>query len=669
MGLKIICVDNGNYLDRGREYVKILANMVARNLPIDTIYDFICFTDNPEPIDDGIKINKLPNLKSWWAKLYLFKEGLFSKDDRIIYLDLDTVITGDLKDIINYDGAFAILRDFYRPHGLQSSVMSWRGDWGGHIWREYERANFPDISGGDQAWIEQHVLRPDIWQELYPKQFVSYKVNATSSIPNNAKIVVFHGEPRPHQCLGWVKQFWKVGGSNTIDNVVGNTDEEKLTENILYSIKLDRQWVDKFEDEHDGHAVIIGGGPSLKHDLKEIFLRKNNGQHIFSLNNSWQWLVDKGLYPDAHIMLDARPENAKFVPTFPVKKYYASQCDKTVWDAAPDAFLWNHLNAMNLVEDDPRANTMIAGGSTVGLNAMALAYVLGYRKIHLYGFDSSYDEERHHAYDQDLNDKERVIVATAAGQEFTTAAWMADQVNQFCTLLPQLIELGCIVTVHGYGMLPHVAKHMNKAPTDEISNIAGIWWPSHDLECQGSIDKTVCDTDVILSYVKDKSICVQAGGNVGVWPKVFSQHFDLVYTFEPDEVNYKCLLLNCNENNIIKSNSALGAEQGSCGYNRINGNCGAGHVSQDTTHKMSTIDGLNLLSCGLIQLDIEGYELNALKGARKTIFNHSPVIVVEDKGLSEKYGVKKGEITEYLSNFGYSIAKTINRDIIFTKGN
>lgn len=460
MPLKIVCVNAGNYLGRGVEYVKILENMISRNLPVGTEYQFICFTDDLTPID-GVQFRPLHGgLTGWWNKLWLFKNGLWNVGDRIVYFDLDTVITGDLTDIINYSGDFAILRDFYRPHGLGSGVMAWSGGWGAHLWREYEKAGFPDMQGGDQAWIESHVLRPDILQDLFPSQIVSYKVSARSHIPDKAKIVAFHGEPRPHQCEGWVRLFWKLGGYSTLDPIVGNSEEDQLVKNIEYSTKLDRQWLENHAPEHKGHAVIVGGGPSLWGDLEEIKWRATQGQTIFALNNSWKWLLDNKINPDIHVMLDARPENAKFVPNVKMSKYYASQCDKEVWDAAPDAILWNHLNALHIVENDPRAQTYLAGGSTVGLNAMVLAYILGYREIHLYGFDSSYDDERHHAYNQTLNDKERVITVIATGKEFSTAAWMAQQVNEFCILTPQLLSLGCTITVHGRGLLPHVAKNI-----------------------------------------------------------------------------------------------------------------------------------------------------------------------------------------------------------------
>ena len=47
---------------------------------------------------------------------------------------------------------------------------------------------------------------------------------------------------------------------------------------------------------------------------------------------------------------------------------------------------------------------LIGGGTTVGLLAMSLAFLRGFRKIHLYGFDSCYRGDEHHAYAQNLND-------------------------------------------------------------------------------------------------------------------------------------------------------------------------------------------------------------------------------------------------------------------------
>src|ERR1700735_2583989 len=108
------------------DYVNILHDMVRRNLPTNCDFSFICFTDDAAGILSGIETRSLPqNLTGWWNKLYLFKQDFVEEGSLIFYLDLDTAITGDIGDIAAYDGEFSILRDFYQPSGLNSSLMLW----------------------------------------------------------------------------------------------------------------------------------------------------------------------------------------------------------------------------------------------------------------------------------------------------------------------------------------------------------------------------------------------------------------------------------------------------------------------------------------------------------------------------------------------------------------
>lgn len=77
------------------------------------------------------------------------------------------------------------------------------------------------------------------------------------------------------------------------------------------------------------------------------------------------------------------------------------------------------------------------------------------------------------------------------------------------------------------------------------------------------------------------------------------------------------------------------------------------------------IDDFETDGLGLVYLDIEGFELNALMGATETIRKYRPVIALEDKGLSEKYGTPKGAVEEWLaSQFDYVVLKRVHRDVI-----
>src|SRR6185312_1839658 len=97
--LKIVCVNVGNWENRGIEYADKLYDQVTRNLKAGTIGQFIVFTDNhDEQYAPGITVRQIPSLEvtGWYSKLSLYKAGVFDDGDRIIFLDLDTVITSSL---------------------------------------------------------------------------------------------------------------------------------------------------------------------------------------------------------------------------------------------------------------------------------------------------------------------------------------------------------------------------------------------------------------------------------------------------------------------------------------------------------------------------------------------------------------------------------------------
>lgn len=462
--LNIVCIQSNNYLGKGAEYVNILADMVARNISKDVAYKFICFTDDYSGLDIEIDFRPLPfpGLDGWWNKLSLFKEGLFRDGDRILYIDLDTAITCGLDDIIKYDGEFAILRDFMRQDGMQSSVMMWGGNTHMHIWNDWIKAGMPKDEYGDQLWIEKCVHNPDILQDLYPDCFVSYKLSAIMDIPKDAKMVIFHGQPRPDEIInGWVPYVWKIGGGTILElQHECNTKQEELTRNIKHALTLPNQWL-RAAEKHEGHAIIVGGGPSLKRNLDEIRERQKHGQIVFSTNNTYKYLLENNIVPDCHVMVDAREENKDFVPAYALS-YYASQCHPTVFDKAKNVVLWHSLSdgILEIIGNNTN-DPLVGGGSTVGMKSIALAFILGYRNFHLYGMDSSYEDGENHAYKQSLNDGERTLEVEMNGKKYFTAAWMCSQVESFKETAKAVVECGGVITVHGTGLLPDIARVMS----------------------------------------------------------------------------------------------------------------------------------------------------------------------------------------------------------------
>lgn len=468
--LVVCCVNAGNYCGRGKEYVEILHDMVGRNISDKEIYRFVCFTDDLEPYEEGIEKKPLHDaLEGWWHKLYLFKKGHFYPGDTVLYLDLDTCIVSGLDHFLTYKGGLCLLRDVYRPDGLQSSVMLWTGDQS-YLWEEYVKQGFPQTDpGGDQAWLESQVSNCEILQTKFPYQFVSYKRRAQFEIPAHAKIVFFHGLPRPHQCEGWVPHVWKIGGGSVLElEVIANTNDAEIEKNIRHACSLPLEnLADQYMRPHDNVVSIVGGGPSLADDLDEIRWRQMNGEIIWSLNNTFKYLKKNGIAPDAHLMLDARLANKEFVPCDSyATKLYASQCHAEVLAQAIEGpghvILWHDYSpiALKVINELGRKVAFIGAGSSVGLKALTLAQLFGFKTIHLYGYDSCYRDAENHAYRQDLNKFERIIEVIQDNQKFKCAPWMATQANEFKQCIPNFLGDGLTIAVHGQGLIPYIASKM-----------------------------------------------------------------------------------------------------------------------------------------------------------------------------------------------------------------
>lgn len=196
---------------------------------------------------------------------------------------------------------------------------------------------------------------------------------------------------------------------------------------------------------------------------------------------------------------------------------------------------------------------------------------------------------------------------------------------------------------------------------ESVDGISRWLWPQddHGAWTGPKDDWEQSHKDKILKYVNNFDIVVQAGGNCGMYPRLLSDMFKVVYTFEPEPLNFFCLVNNCQKSNIIKLNAALGDKHSMI---RVllhdNSNVGMHTVEENETCFIPQlmIDDLHLFKCDLIMLDIEGYEIHALKGAEKTIKNFKPVIFCERP---------TDNIMEYLSGFGYSPVDISKMDTIF----
>ena len=185
-------------------------------------------------------IHALPhnNIDGWWQKLYLFSADK-KIGGRIVYFDLDTVITGNIDNIINQKEGFVVLHDFFRiqqptkkdkfglgSEAVGSGLMAWTAGDHKHIWDSFIENPSSVVRSlrphGDQKWIEKQEKNRLYWQDLFPDQIVSYKIHCAKGLPKNARIVCYHGRPSIPESIhqhtkvqgfnlkpaSWVKEYW-----------------------------------------------------------------------------------------------------------------------------------------------------------------------------------------------------------------------------------------------------------------------------------------------------------------------------------------------------------------------------------------------------------------------------------------------------------------------------
>jgi FkbM family methyltransferase len=196
-------------------------------------------------------------------------------------------------------------------------------------------------------------------------------------------------------------------------------------------------------------------------------------------------------------------------------------------------------------------------------------------------------------------------------------------------------------------------------------------WPANDENSWAGQNEHKDLYKTVLPYVKNKGIMIQAGGNCGFILSTFVDHFDFVYTFEPDVVNFYCLSQNVTSDNVFKMQACLGETNGTTRVQQLiredrPHDTGGVHVAGDGYLPLISIDSLNLPGCDLLQLDVEGFELKALKGAVNTITKYKPVLCVElcEKWLN-RYDDSSSEVIEFIQSLGYTLVDTEGVDHIF----
>ena len=177
----------------------------------------------------------------------------------------------------------------------------------------------------------------------------------------------------------------------------------------------------------------------------------------------------------------------------------------------------------------------------------------------------------------------------------------------------------------------------------------------------------------LLSNTDSRKICLDIGGNIGNHALYFSDLFEQVITFEPNRTTFQLLALNAKlASNITPVNIGIGDQEITLPAKVDSLNIGGARVSEEDDANIEfSLVALDdylienpVLSIDFIKMDVEGYELKALKGAAETLKKHQPILALELH--VKKNAAEAKQILELLIDQGYEYAYLL-RPRLFSK--
>jgi len=217
------------------EHVNVLRAMVSRHY--DAPHRFVCITDDPAGLDPRVEAMPLPvrfdeltnprgaRFPNCYCRLWNFSRDAAVLGERIFQLDIDVVITADLRPLIEHREDFVGWTDKrFETHKIAGGAYMLRtGSWP-EIWDDFDPARSPALAksagffGSDQGWMSYRLqgqkARYGRW-----KGAGLMKINWTEpharQAPAGARMVFTSGENPPwHSAVQrrypWIKKHWRL---------------------------------------------------------------------------------------------------------------------------------------------------------------------------------------------------------------------------------------------------------------------------------------------------------------------------------------------------------------------------------------------------------------------------------------------------------------------------
>lgn len=193
------------------------------------------------------------------------------------------------------------------------------------------------------------------------------------------------------------------------------------------------------------------------------------------------------------------------------------------------------------------------------------------------------------------------------------------------------------------------------------------------------------DTIPLFKLVREGDVILDVGANIGQTSLNCARlagPSGKVFGFEPDPVNFKQCEVNKELNSypgVTFFNFALGEEQTSVVMQLGERNRGGNSIVNNTTNEKCSIridlksmdefaKEKNLEKISIVKIDVEGYELNVLKGAVNCLRKYRPTLYIEiDESHLKRQNHTPQDIFNFLQDHGYMIHDTDGNPVSIDK--
>lgn len=214
------------------EHVNVLHRMVRRHLPDP--FRFICITDDLGTFDEGIEVmptpaaalalSKLrtpeaPNFPSCYRRLWMFSDEAKCLGDRVLLLDIDLLVIGDLSKLFEPKGDFVGWKPTaswgHNKNRIGGGIYLMTPGTQTNVWTDFngaesiKEARDAGYRGSDQAWMSYK-----LWGcELFPQSAGICSIrdlrNGMMRPPRGATLIQHNGTTKPWTSrIDWVRRAW-----------------------------------------------------------------------------------------------------------------------------------------------------------------------------------------------------------------------------------------------------------------------------------------------------------------------------------------------------------------------------------------------------------------------------------------------------------------------------